>query len=273
MTIVLDIGSYQTLIGLFDNSDNLVKKISLKTSIDYLKFLRQLEEIIVKDATLTEELSGGIIGISARFDINQDFVFECLGLPWKNIPLVADIEKITKCPLSLQNNVSLSAFYESISHYKNQAKKILYLSIGNTIKDCLIINNQFNSITKIDHNNIMIEKNGRAIEWDNLISGRSIIERFSDSAKNIKNKDIWRSYSQELAQGLWQLNALYQPDVFIIGGTIGNYFNQYQEFLNQELEKYILPILPLPNIIKATKPFSNALFGGNLLLKQNFLVQ
>ena len=60
MTIVLDIGSYQTLIGLFDNSDNLVKKISLKTSIDYLKFLRQLEEIIVKDATLTEELSGGL---------------------------------------------------------------------------------------------------------------------------------------------------------------------------------------------------------------------
>ncbi len=270
MVIVIDIGSHQTLIGLFDDSNVLIKKINFKTPINYQQFLIRLEENIVKNSTITNSLTRGIIGISADFDINKNFIFTCLGLPWKNTLIVSDIEKITNCPLLLENNTLLAGLYESTINYPDQNKKILYLSIGNTIKHCLITNNKIKSDTKADRNNIIIEKSGKAVSWDKLISGRSIIERFSNLAKNIKDETIWKAYAQELAQGLWELNAVYQPDTIIIGGTIGQYFNEYKDFLNEELKKYILPIVPLPNIIRATKPFSNVLFGGNLFITQNY---
>lgn len=263
MTVVIDIGSHKTLIGLFNKEGSIVEKISFTTSLKYDVFLVDFQKH-TKKISDTQNISKGIIAISGKFDLSNSFIIECFNLPWKNVAIVSDLEKILLSPILLQNNTLLAALFEANNQELQINNKLLYVSIGNSINHCLINSNNIDQLATINRNNVAIQKNNQLIMWDKLVSGKSFLEIYTQKAKESFSQKIWQNYAENLAIGLWQLRVTYDPDTIMIGGLMGLYFDRYIIYLTKELDKFVLPSLSLPNIKKATKPYSNVLYGSFL---------
>ncbi|HSX45758.1 MAG TPA: hypothetical protein VLG27_02005, partial [Candidatus Saccharimonadia bacterium] len=59
-----------------------------------------------------------------------------------------------------------------------------------------------------------------------------------------------------------------QPDVIVIGGSVGAYFDRYDKTLKTELEKYDLPTVKLPVLMGAQRPEEAVIFGCYDLARQ-----
>lgn len=267
MAVVVDIGSHKTLIGLFDDKGSMIKKISFMTSLQYDIFLIDLKKH-TNNISETHNITRGIIAIDGKFDFFKSFILECFNLPWKNISIVSDLEKIFQSPFLLQNSTALAALFEANNQKSKANDKLLYVSIGNSINHCLISGYNINHSTVINKNTIAIQKNNQLIMWDKLVSGKSFLETHAQKAKESLSQEIWQNYAKNLAIGLWQLRVTYDPNVIIIGGSIGLYYDRYFTHLIKELSEFTLPSLSLPSIKKAIRPYSNVLYGSFLYINQ-----
>lgn len=270
MNIVIDIGSFKTVIALFDNKNHIVEKVHFKTNNNYAKFLIDLENNVVRFLTIFD-INSGIISISGLIDLSSSYLIKAFDINWHNINLITDIEKITKTPFLLENTSYLSTIFET-SKLNHTPESILYISISNNINYCFLNTNHTNEKIISSGNDIMIQKKSSFSNWHSLISGKSIIENYHIPVKEIEDANFWKIYSRDLAAGIWQLNVTYQPEIIIIGGIVGKYFEKYSQYMMNEISNFTLPVIKPPTIIPAIKPLSSSLYGGIKYLTENGLM-
>ena len=54
--------------------------------------------------------------------------------------------------------------------------------------------------------------------------------------------------------GIADLIAIVQPEIIVIGGSVGVYFEKYEKLLKEALRQFETPLTPTPPIIKAGRP-------------------
>lgn len=84
----------------------------------------------------------------------------------------------------------------------------------------------------------------------------------------LRIKNVWKTYSHSLAEGLLQLIAITEPEVIVIGGSVGVYFDRFTEALAKELDKHALPLVSLPELREAQRPEEAVIYGCYDLAKQ-----
>ena len=57
------------------------------------------------------------------------------------------------------------------------------------------------------------------------------------------------------------LIAVTEPDLLVVGGSVGNYLERYLEPLSKELKQFETPLLKIPLIEKAQRPDEAVLYG------------
>jgi predicted NBD/HSP70 family sugar kinase len=67
-----------------------------------------------------------------------------------------------------------------------------------------------------------------------------------------------------------ELVAVLQPEVIVIGGSVGTYFERYGQFLNDALKSYQVPLLSMPPVIGAQRAEEAVVYGCYDLAKQRF---
>jgi predicted NBD/HSP70 family sugar kinase len=269
MYVGADIGGTKTLVAALDDHGVIVESTKFPTPPDYNEFLRQLAAGVDKFTT-KEYIAGGLAMPVTVFDREHGVGVSFSNLPWKNVPIHNDVETIFNCPVVIDNDAKLGGLSEAML-LKDKYKKVLYVTVSTGIGLALI------NEGIIDENvgdgggkPMLLEHDGKLTPWESFASGHAIVERYGKKAMDITDKETWQHISRDLSLGFVELIAILQPEVIVIGGSVGTYFERYGQFLNDELKSYDMPLLSIPPVIGAQRPEEAVVYGCYDLAKQRF---
>jgi predicted NBD/HSP70 family sugar kinase len=269
MYVGVDIGGTKTLVAVLDKRGVIVEHNKFPTPHDYGEFLENLTKVIA--AFKIKDFAAGGVGIPGpSFDREHGIGVRLGNLPWRNVPILQDAEDICHCPIAVENDAKLAALSEAML-LKDTYKKVLYVTVSTGIGIALVVDGVIDtSIGDGGGRTILLEHDGKIMPWEDFASGRAIVERYGKRASEITDEATWKAICRDLAKGFIHLIALMQPEVIVIGGGVGTYFNRYGKILQAEIENYNIPLIQLPVLVEAQRPEEAVVYGCYDLAKQTF---
>jgi predicted NBD/HSP70 family sugar kinase len=264
----IDIGGTKTLLATFNSRGELQKKIRFETPQNYNNFLETLslesKKINIKDIHV---MTAGVPGV---IDTHKGIVKAFGNLPWYEIPIKKDVEKIFKCPVLAENDAKLAALSEALA-LEDKYRKVLYVTISTGIGAGLIINDKISpDFENIEVGQMLFEHNGKLERWENFASGKAIVAQFGKPAKDITSREDWYIIAHNIALGLIDLIATLTPEVIVIGGGVGSHFEKFKDRLIEDLRIYQNDLLTVPPIFKAVKAEEAVIYGCYNLSKAHY---
>lgn len=267
MYLAIDVGGTKTLIASFTNGGKLSEQVRFATPKGYPEFITQLKEMV--HGLSVQDFKGACIAIPGKIDRKNGVGVAFGNLAWKNIPIKKDVQKVIKCPVSVENDANLAGLSEAIN-VKNDFNKVLYITISTGIGTGIIINGIIDpDFADSEPGQMKVQYNDRLQEWEEIASGSAIKRRYGKIAAEINDKQTWKEICHRIAIGLNGLIATVQPEVIIFGGGVGTHFKKYKTILNQELKKYSTPLTPVPPLRQAAHAEQAVVYGCYYLAKEN----
>ena len=269
MYVGVDIGGTKTLLAVLNEQAEIVEQVKFPTLQDYDEFLTALANAVENFKNKT--FSVGVVAVPGRIDRQAGVVMELGNLPWHNQPIQADCEALLHCPVVIENDAKLAGLSEAMLNQDHST--VLYVTVSTGIGTALIRNRQLDpSLLNSEGGHMMLPFQGELTMWEKFASGKAIYEHFGKKAADIPAEDTeaWGYVARNLAIGLYELIAVVEPDLVIIGGSIGTYFDRYSQPLITELKKYEMPLVPIPRIIAAQRPELAVVYGCYDMAKQAF---
>ncbi|HSH55546.1 MAG TPA: ROK family protein [Candidatus Limnocylindrales bacterium] len=268
MYVGIDIGGTKTLVASLDDNGVITEKIRFETPQDYDQELQEIKKSF--ESLAAKEFTAGGAGIPGAIDRVHHRALNFGNLSWTNLPIFTDLEKITNCPMVVENDAKLAGLSEAML-VKHEYNKVLYLTVSTGIGAALIENRKIVTATAdLGGASIPIVYRGKVISLDNFISGKSIVKRYGKMACDIDDSATWDQICRDMASALVQLIAIMDPDLVVIGGSVGTQFPKYGDILIHYLKKYELPLFTIPPIREAGRPEEAVLFGCYDLAKEQF---
>ena len=169
-----------------------------------------------------------------------------------------------------ENDAKMAALSEAML-LKDEYAKVLYVTISTGIGFGLVLDGKIDtSVGDGGGRTILLEHNDALEPWESFSSGKAIVEKYGKRAEEIHDKKTWQAISRELAKGFIHLIAIMQPEVIVVGGGVGQYFDRFGHFLREDLRKYKIPIVKMPVIIEAQRPDEAVVYGCYDLAKQYY---
>lgn len=260
MYLGVDIGGTKTLVAVLDDGGVITEQRKFLTPDNYDVFLQELRQAI--HSFTEQEFRAGGIGMPVTvYDREHGRAVSFGNLSWRNVSVQHDVERLSHCPMATDNDAKLAGLSEAML-LKHKYDKVLYITVSTGIGIALIDQG------KIDENigdgggrPLLLEHRGKLVPWESFASGRAIVERYGKKAKDITSETTWHAIARDLAQGLIALIALTEPEVIVIGGSVGTYFNRYGILLAEELKRYKLPLVPMPPVLGAQRPEQAVIYG------------
>lgn len=268
MYLGVDIGGTKTLTAVLNEHGVITQKTKIPTNPDYPAFLQELEQV-VRDFGDIDYRAAGVGMPVTDFDRRRGVGISFGNLPWQLVPVQHDIEKIAGCPVALENDAKLAGLSEAM--LLKQYSKVLYVTISTGIGTALIADRHIDSnVGDAGGAVLLLEHHGKLQPWEHFASGKAIVKRFGKQAEDIHDEATWRTIVHDWSRGFLELIAIMEPDVIVIGGGVGTYFNQYHDLLVAELKRYETPLLAIPPLVQAQRPEEAVVFGCYDYAKQVF---
>lgn len=265
MYAAIDIGGTKTLVAALTNDGRIVDSTKFPTPKNYEHFLLELANTL-HHFKHQEFLAAGV-AVPGRLDRQHGRLISLGNLPWKNKPIQRDAEKLLNCPVVIENDANLAGLSESMLH--KDASRVLYVTISTGIGTALMENRQLvHAMLDSEGGRIELPYKGTYMIWEKFASGKAIYEHFGKKAADITDEKDWRFIARNIALGLFENIAIMQPQLIVIGGSIGTYFDRYSKLLREELKKHETPLTPIPQIVAAQRPEEAVVYGCYDLAKQ-----
>lgn len=267
MYLSIDIGGTKTLLGRFTPKGELVDTLKFPTPKIYADFLNDLSKSIVTITTKNWSLC--CVAAPGRIDLQTGVVRGFGNLPWKDVDIRGDIEKITKTKTFIQNDTKLAGLSEA-RLLKPIRRKALYLTVSTGISTALVVGGKLDpELIDSEAGQMVFEKDGKIVTWESFASGKAIVNRFHKRASDINDPHVWQIISKDIALGLIDVIANVQPNIVIIGGGVGSHFKKYGKFLRAELKKYESPLVSIPEVVGAKRAEEAVIYGCYEYMKDN----
>ena len=265
MYLTIDIGGTKTLVARMLKNGKIDESIKFPTSPDYENFKKELANNVAE--VTTNDVTVVCVAAPGKIDHEKGVVVAFGNLPWKNVPLKADVQKITGHPVLMENDAKLASLSEA-RLIKPPRNKVLYLTISTGIGGGLVIGNKLDpDLVDAEVGHMRFERDGELVTWESFASGKAIVRRFGKLASEINDPDIWKVISRDLAMGIIDVIANVQPDIIVIGGGVGSHYKKFGKFLEAELKKYEDPMVEIPEIVQAKHPEEAVIYGCYELIK------
>jgi glucokinase len=269
MYLGIDVGGTKTLIAVLNNHGEIVESRKLPTARNYDHFLLEIRHALAHFKHKEWQAAGVGVPVTV-FDRNQEVALAFGNLPWKNVPIRHDLEKLLHCPVVLENDAKLACLSEAML-LRERYDRVLYVTISTGIGYALTVDGQIDTnIGDGGGRSILLEHHGKLVPWETFASGKAIVARYGKRAEDIHDDKTWQAIARDLRLGFLELIAVTQPDVIVVGGSVGTYFERYDKFLTTDLEQYETPSLPIPPLKKAQRPEEAVIFGCYDLAKLTF---
>lgn len=269
MYLGVDVGGTKTLVAVLNDHGVILEEQRLPTPKKYDQFLKNLEKTLASFDHKDFKAAG--VGMPGPgLDRERGVGINFANLPWRNVPMQSNVEDLAGCPVVVENDAKMAALSESML-LKKEYKSVLYVTISTGIGYALVVNGVIDkSVGDAGGSSIILDHKGKLMPWEHFASGHAIVERYGRPAHDIEDKETWQTICRDLAKGLIHLIAIMQPEVIVIGGAVGVYFDRYGKLLQTELKKYDLPLIKLPELRGAQRPEEAVIYGCYDLAKQVF---
>jgi predicted NBD/HSP70 family sugar kinase len=261
MYAAVDVGGTKTLVAVFKTDGTVVEQTKFPTPKNYQDFI---ERLAINVANLsTKEFQAIGFAIPGKIDRKHGVGLAFGNLPWENVPMQADAEKIFRAPVVLENDAKLAGLSEAIE-LKDDYKKVLYMTVSTGIGGGLITNGKIDpGFEDIEIGQILLEHGGKLQRWEEFASGSAIYRTYNKKVSEIDPDDhqTWYMIARNLAIGIIDLVATLTPEVIVIGGGVGSHYERFGDRLAEQLKIYENPLLKVPPIIKAKRAEEAVVYG------------
>lgn len=258
MLIAVDTGGTKTLITSFDKSGKPSELFRYPTPKSEDEYIAKLIEHI-HDHYAKKDIDGIVIAVPGI--VRNGIARWCGNLGWENFDIVAPIKLAFGCPVWLENDANLAGLSETRALKKIPAGS-LYVTVSTGIGTGIILNGTIaEGLSSSEGGHSLVEYDGRVLQWEQFASGQAIYKTYGKYARDIKSKAIWKQIADKISRGFLAIIPTLQPDVIIIGGSIGTYFEQYGETLRRILEDKLPAHIDVPEIRQAAHPEEAVVYG------------
>jgi predicted NBD/HSP70 family sugar kinase len=267
MYLGIDIGGTKTLVASLDKHGVINASVKLPTPKTYTEFLKELAVCVAKIST--KKLTAAGVAAPGRIDRKKGVATNFGNLPWHDVPLQRDVQKLLDCPVVLENDANLAGLAEAnlIPQYACVLYVTISTGIGTGIITDRIIDPEF---ADSEGGHIMLEHQGKIQMWEHFASGQAIVRRFGKRASEINDQKTWKIIMHDVGLGLYDLIAFIQPDAVVLGGGVLGSYKKFEHLLKAELASYETPLTPIPPILQAQRPDEAVIYGCYHLAKSTY---
>lgn len=259
MLVVVDTGGTKTLIAQFDHDGSVGEMFKLPTPSDpdeYVKLLRK---------TLKEKYGGmkvEAIIIALPGIIKDGIALWCNNLRWENFNAASAFAgTLGNTPVYIENDANLAGLAET-RFLPNTPTSSLYVTISTGIGTGVITNNKIDpGLRHSEGGRALVEFDGIVREWESFASGKAIYATYGKYARDITSERTWLQIADRISRGFLAVIPIIQPNIIIIGGSIGTYFDKYAAQLEGILQEKLPPFIPCPKIVQAKYPEEAVIYG------------
>lgn len=259
MLVTIDTGGTKTLVTSFTKTGEMGEVFRFPTPKEPSAYITALRTIL-KEKYSHEQVDAIIIGIPGT--IKNGVAIWCNNLEWSNFHISEALEGVLgTVPIFIENDANLAGLAEDRS-LEEKVGCSLYVTISTGIGTGIITESHINEDLRLSEGGrILVEYNGHLQEWEKFASGKAIYTLYGTYARDITSKRTWNKIADRISRGFLTIIPLLQPDVIIIGGSIGTYFDRYGKQLSSLLERHLPPHIPTPPIRSAQHPEQAVIYG------------
>jgi predicted NBD/HSP70 family sugar kinase len=259
MIVAVDTGGTKTLITGFNKKGEPTEILRFPTPADKNTYVALLRDTLQKQYK-NQVVDALVIALPAT--IRDNIAVWCQNLGWENFDIKHELRNVLgSTPIFIENDANLAGLAETRT-LKPIPTSSLYITISTGIGTGITTNGQIDpGLRKSEGGLMFIEYDGALRQWESFASGRAIYRTYGKFARDIKDKHVWKEVADRVSRGLLVIIPLIQPDIIIIGGSIGTYFEQYNTYLKQLLEEKLPSHIPCPLLHKAVHPEQAVIYG------------
>jgi predicted NBD/HSP70 family sugar kinase len=259
MLVAVDTGGTKTLIAGFQPDGSVVAEHKFPTphdTTDYITTLKKELAILAKG----HKIDGIVIALPGI--IKDGVAIWCNNLGWKNFNVAAALKGVLGgVPIYVENDANLAGLAEA-RQLPTTPDLCLYVTVSTGIGSGIIANGIIQpALRKSEIGRSLVEYAGHVREWETFASGSAIVRVYKKYARDIKSKRTWNSIADRISRGFLATIPVLQPDVIIIGGSIGTYYEQYSDELIKLLKTHLPEHIPVPEIRQAAHPEYAVVYG------------
>ncbi len=258
MILAIDIGATKTLIAYLTNEGKVSFSQKFPTPKDYKVWKQEVANVLSGNP---EQFKIGVVAAPGHIDRDKGVASKFGNLPWKKANIRDDVQPLANCQIIVENDTKLAGLSEG-TYLKDKYKNVLYITVSTGISGALIVDGKIDpELQNSEGGHILLEHEGRLQTWESIASGRTIYNTYGKKASEIDDPKIWDTIAYNIARGLFELLAIIQPEVVVIGGGVGTHFKKYQKPLLKHLKTMESPLVPIPPI-KGAKHAEEAVVYG-----------
>ena len=259
MIVTVDTGGTKTLIASFSDDGRIGKQWKFPTPPEtdaYIKLLTEELEQAFGD-TPVDAIVIAIPGI-----IKDGVAVWCNNLHWRNFDVVGALKGVLGgAPIFVENDANLAGLAEA-RQLPEIVPLCLYVTVSTGIGSGIITDGFIHhALRNSEIGRTLVEFDGAVREWETFASGKAIYKTYGKYARDIKSKRIWHAIADRISRGFLATIPVLQPDVIVIGGSIGTYFDSYKTDLKSYLKERLPDHIPMPKIVQAQHPEEAVIYG------------
>lgn len=266
MVLAIDIGGTKTLVAPCDDAGNPLQELRFPTPQKYTDFKTELAKTV---ASLTSDFTVVVAAVPGKLDRKNGVAIAFGNLPWKNVPIQADIAKITGKKVFIENDANLAGLSEA-NRITPLPHRALYITFSTGIGTGIITDGTLDpDFLDSEGGSMLFEHNGKLEPWEKFASGKAIVAKYGKRASELDDPVAWKEIAKWFAIGIVDLTSVLEPDIIIIGGGVGTHYKKYETYLKQYITDLTPVLVNTPKIVPAHAAEEAVIFGCAVLAKQH----
>lgn len=259
MLVAVDTGGTKTLVAVFRKDGSVkdsIKFLTPERSTDYVS------ELVESIRQLVDPSDISALSVAMPGPVRGGVVTRFANLEWKNFDVAKSLKPFFHVPIFVENDANLAGLAEARALHP-MPRSVLYVTVSTGIGTAVITDGIINPALRFSEGGHMIlEFNGAFDEWEDFAAGSAIYKTYGKYARDITSKRTWNQIADRISRGFLVVLPIIQPDVVVIGGSIGTFFEKYEDQLLGLLkEKLPSSIVSIPTFTQAKHPEEAVIYG------------
>jgi predicted NBD/HSP70 family sugar kinase len=258
MLVAVDTGGTKTLVASFLEDGTIAKQSRFPTPQDETQYISELSQEII-DILEGATPTAIIVGLPGRISPER-VLCHARNLGWKDFNVKKELSKTFDCPILIENDANLAGLAET-RQLKTIPAVSLYLTFSTGVGTGIIVDGKIEPhFQQSEGGQMLLERDGALRTWESFASGKSVREAYGKPASEITSKSAWKQIAKNISSGIAVISPLLRPEVIIIGGSIGMFFEKYESYLDDYLTE-TLKHHYVSRIMKARHPELAVIYG------------